>query len=579
MWVLMLALASCQDVAEEPAPGDNLAVAPGYPSLHTVPPRPQLSYTVEQRRAIVDGLIADRANARYSSGVVRYRAGLSSLPPPAAPALAAVPLAPEPETPDAAAATARRGPARDAPVVNPETEFLYEDDNLDSFMEEMVNDPIGPPGSGSVGPGGEPGAYAAPLGTRVIRASALRPISPAAAYPGRAPVVTLAMPPATASLPVPAPVEAALAGRAPGVVWGMPNMSPPPAEPISTPARGAQLAASSSAPVETTLAGRAPGVVWGMPDMAPAPAEPRPAAPESPAEGMGPASSPAPAPIETALAGRAPGVIWGMPDMTAAPPGPTPAATSSEIPDIITAARAAPFPAPAKPRTAPGETVLAAAAAEPVRADEPRHARPAAAPVRPAQAPVDTVLAGPAPELVRAIPAAAVSGHIAPTVAADARPADAVTTAHVPLPAPAKPVASTNETTGATALAGGPIPQPVPKPVAAGIEIAGGRVIIDAGLGHERAAAFGSVPFDPQSAMLTPDALARLAQFLAETEPPAARIKIVGEATAPALALDRALAVGLALVQSGVSADRLEITLARSGSDDQARLFLAAPAL
>jgi outer membrane protein OmpA-like peptidoglycan-associated protein len=577
MWVLMLALASCQDVAEETAPSDSVAVAPGYPSLHTVPPRPQLSYTVEQRRAIVNGLIADRENARYSSDVVRYRAGLSSLPPPAAPALAAVPLEPEPEAPDAADTTTPPA-ARDVPVVSPETEFLYEDDDLGSFMEEMIESP----GPADNGPGGEPGANAAPLGTRVIRASALRPISPAAAYPGRAPVVTLAMPPAAATLPVPAPVEAALAGRAPGVVWGMPDMSPPPAEPTSTPSRGLQLAAPPpSAPVETTLAGRAPGVVWGMPDMAPAPAEPRLAAPDPPADGMGPASSPAPAPIETAVASRAPGVIWGMPDMTAAPPGPTPAANSREISDIITAARTAPFPAPAKPRTAAVQTVLAGAAAEPVGAGDPQHAAPSAAtPVEPAQAAsVNTVLAGPVPDLVRAIPAALANGRVPPPVEAGPGAPHAITTARAPLPAPTKPVTSTNEATGATALAGGPIPQPVRKPMAAGIEIAGGRVTIDAGPRHERAAAFGSVSFDPQSAMLTPDALARLAQFLAETEAPATRIKIVGEATAPALALDRALAVGLALVQSGVPADRLELTLARGGSGDQARLFLAAPAL
>ena len=90
MWVLMIVLASCQDVAEQPGPIEAVTFDPGYPSLHTVPPRPQLSYTVEQRRAIVDMLIADRANARYTEEVVRYRAGLSSEPPPAAPALAAV---------------------------------------------------------------------------------------------------------------------------------------------------------------------------------------------------------------------------------------------------------------------------------------------------------------------------------------------------------------------------------------------------------------------------------------------------------------------------------------------------------
>src|SRR5919106_874350 len=292
MWVLMIVLASCQDVAEETGQIEAVSFEPGYPSLHTVPPRPQLSYTIEQRRTIVDGLIADRANARYSSDVVRYRAGLSSLPPPAVPALA-VPLEPEPEAADAADTVTLPVPARDAPVVDPETEFLYEDDDLGTFMEEMVDERIGPPGAG--GPGGEPEANAAPLGTRVIRASADRPIPRAAAYPGRPPVVILAMPPKTASLPVPmasngmehaassapAAVETALAGRAPGVVWGMPDLTPPPAEPTPTLTRELRHAAlPPSAPVETRLAGRAPGVVWGMPDMAAAPDEPMPAAPE-----------------------------------------------------------------------------------------------------------------------------------------------------------------------------------------------------------------------------------------------------------------------------------------------------------
>ena len=54
----------------------------GYPLLQSVPPRPQLSYTVQQQREIVEALIADRENARYTSQVVRHRSGLSSLPPP-----------------------------------------------------------------------------------------------------------------------------------------------------------------------------------------------------------------------------------------------------------------------------------------------------------------------------------------------------------------------------------------------------------------------------------------------------------------------------------------------------------------
>ena len=158
MWVLMIVLASCQDVAEQPGPIEAVTFDPGYPSLHTVPPRPQLSYTVEQRRAIVDMLIADRANARYTEEVVRYRAGLSSEPPPAAPALAAVSPDLEATTPDALHATTPPDAARAAPAIIPETKFQNEGDSLDSFMRDMVN---GRPGSQSPAPAGKPDANAA----------------------------------------------------------------------------------------------------------------------------------------------------------------------------------------------------------------------------------------------------------------------------------------------------------------------------------------------------------------------------------------------------------------------------------
>jgi outer membrane protein OmpA-like peptidoglycan-associated protein len=581
MWVLMIGLASCQDVAEQPAPSDTAAAEPGYPSLHTVPPRPQLSYTVEQRRAIVDGLIADRENARYSGDVVRYRAGLNSLPPPAAPALAAVPVAPEPDAPDAAHATTRPIPARDVPAVDPETEFLYEDDDLDTFMEEMDD-------GGAADAPGDPEANAAPLETRVVRASATRPIYQAA-YPGRPPVVTLAMPPATASLPVPTPVETALAGRAPAVVWGMPDMTPPPAEPdptaTSTATRQPRHAAllPPPPPVETSLAARAPGVVWGMPDMAPAQAQPTPAMPEMAADGARHASPPPPAPVETKLAGRAPGVVWGMPDMAPAPAG-SPPAVSEEVSNEVAVAHAAPLPAPAKPRTAPVEVVLAGAAAEPAGAHDARElAPPAPAPDKPAPpAPVNAILAGPEPEWAPAIRTVMVEPPAEPPAENGVRSEHAAAATHAPPPpAPAKPALDSNQATVAPGAVERSMPQPLPKPVAdaAGIEVAGGLVDVDAASRDHSAAALMSVPFDPRSAMLTPDALARLEELLAEAQAPAARIKIVGEADAPALALDRALAVGLALVQSGVPADRLELTLAHSGSDDQARLFLAAPEL
>ena len=47
----------------------------------------------------------------------------------------------------------------------------------------------------------------------------------------------------------------------------------------------------------------------------------------------------------------------------------------------------------------------------------------------------------------------------------------------------------------------------------------------------------------PSQATLTPDAVVLLAEFLSAAEEPTAHIRIVGEAAAPALALDRARAV------------------------------------
>ena len=86
--ILLLASFGCQNLDEHLDTSASKAAArtdEGYPSLHSVPPRPQLSYPVRQQRAIVGELLADRTNARYTEQVIRYRAGLSALPPPPAP--------------------------------------------------------------------------------------------------------------------------------------------------------------------------------------------------------------------------------------------------------------------------------------------------------------------------------------------------------------------------------------------------------------------------------------------------------------------------------------------------------------
>ena len=293
-----------------------------------------------------------------------------------------------------------------------------------------------------------------------------------------------------------------------------------------------------------------------------------------------PAASPAPAPAEVVLSGRAPGVVWAMPDPAPADAESIAAAMATQPAHGITANGAAPSPAPAKPGTAPVETVLAGAAADP--GSRGPAGPPAPAPVKPAApAPGDPVLADSGSEPVRAILIAMADGPA--ETGARTRHAT-VPAGAVPQPAPAKPALASNATALAprpTALDGHPIPAPRPKPVAdtPWIEVAGGLIGIPAAPRPEPLAALGSVPFGPQSAMLTLDAVARLGRFLAEMNAHEARIRIVGEATAPSLALDRALAVGLALVQSGVPADRLQLTLAHGGSVDQARLFLASPAL
>jgi outer membrane protein OmpA-like peptidoglycan-associated protein len=219
--------------------------------------------------------------------------------------------------------------------------------------------------------------------------------------------------------------------------------------------------------------------------------------------------------------------------------------------------------------------VLAGQAGTPAQTTTPsrQSAPPMPAPAKPARpAPAVTLLAEAAPK-----PPEAARGAAQADGPATSKPA------HALLPAPAKPTADGNATkseSATLALAERPTPHPVARPAAGGaIEITDGLVAIDVATSRARDAALGSIPFRPKSAMLTPDAVVLLAELLNAAAEPAARIRIVGEAAAPGLALDRARAVGLALVQGGVAADRLELTLAHGGSGDQARLFLAAPEL
>jgi hypothetical protein len=105
--------------------------------------------------------------------------------------------------------------------------------------------------------------------------------------------------------------------------------------------------------------------------------------------------------------------------------------------------------------------------------------------------------------------------------------------------------------------------------------VADGLVAIEVEPAEEDAVPLGSIAFEPGSAALPAAALPVLAEWLAVADAHSDRVRVVGEAPAPGLALDRARTVGLALMRGGLSAARLELSHAEGGGD-RARLFLAA---
>ncbi|MGH6943512.1 MAG: hypothetical protein ACREH6_04730, partial [Geminicoccaceae bacterium] len=145
--ILFLTLPGCQSV-DVPENTSGSASAPqsahpskapadeSYPDLHSVPPRPQLSYTIQQEREIVDALIADREHARYTNRVIRYRTGESSLPPPPEPQKRAEAPA---ETPKSSIPTVAEPPAAPAEVAPLPSLGAGDDENntLGDFLSEM----------------------------------------------------------------------------------------------------------------------------------------------------------------------------------------------------------------------------------------------------------------------------------------------------------------------------------------------------------------------------------------------------------------------------------------------------------
>lgn len=153
--LLVVALVACQKVdggrspeqgAEPPAAVSKAAppepVSSSYPSLSSVPRRPQLTYTVAQRRKIVEGLVADLENARYTDRVVRYRSGLSALPPPPPPAgwrVAEVATAQAEELVPEAPPAPEESEDQTATLPAEVRQQVYEgDDSLDDFVTELA---------------------------------------------------------------------------------------------------------------------------------------------------------------------------------------------------------------------------------------------------------------------------------------------------------------------------------------------------------------------------------------------------------------------------------------------------------
>jgi hypothetical protein len=423
----LVALAGCQSV-HDPAPATQIGAvatttsAADYPSLHSVPPRPQLTYSVQQRRAIVDGLVADRANARYTDRVVRYRTGRSNLPPPPAPPPVVATAEPEAPTGATAPPTPEGGATPAQPDANtaggPSYQSDFGNDTLGDFVDQLV-DTTAEPSPAAAGTDGEAaGAKSGGSGwfdwLRDLFGQAADPAQPsAAASPAAGPAVA----PVAASAPIPAG-------------------APPEAE--------AAL---------TILV-----------------AETRPAF--QPAANFQPAMAPA-------RAGRRPPAAG--PD----PTGPTLAASEGAAP------------------TQAGSGGLGIAIGE-----------------------GEVAIEG----------GGLASAHAVPAVSTHANP-------------PAASVPGAGRSAVRTAAAGP----------------AAGTVV-------------GRVAFAPGSAELPVGIGPQLEQALATARTQGALIRIVGEADAAALALDRARAVAIALVRLGARAGDLEMTLARHATGDQARLLLAAPA-
>ncbi len=272
-----LLLVGCGDfldnIPSRPAASDDPTIAEAdYPSLASVPARPQLTYTLEQRREIAQGLVADRANARYAGDALRR-----DLDRPVQPDTAP-PLPPLPQ-PDVASSTV--DPEGDLTLAYIEDALARDSDDgsLGDFLDRLERRP---PASAEARPSPPPPA------------DLPAPLEPAPQEDEAAAVVSEPEPePEAASDPVPDPTaEPAVA------------VAEQPAEAFPGSSGDAPAAAVVAPLVEPAIASAAP--VEAEPAES-APAEPSPTGPTSAEVGpiemapieMAPAAVPAAPPAST----------------------------------------------------------------------------------------------------------------------------------------------------------------------------------------------------------------------------------------------------------------------------------------
>ena len=129
-------LVACQ------SPTSDQALAPGYPSLQSVPSAPRPSASVDERRQIVEGLIRERNESLRQTSIVRRRSGLSistpeTLSDPGWDAEEIVPEDAEQDGDPFSLTSQGKGESADS-VYRDKTRF--EDGGLDDFIRSLKRD-------------------------------------------------------------------------------------------------------------------------------------------------------------------------------------------------------------------------------------------------------------------------------------------------------------------------------------------------------------------------------------------------------------------------------------------------------